>query len=104
MRDHDGRGRIALAAIVAVEVVATVVMRLRGYPMGGNVVVRCQRGHLYTTIWIPGASLKSLRFGWWRLQWCPVGHHVSIVRPVKASRLSEGELEAAGHSKDIRIP
>jgi hypothetical protein len=33
----------------------TALMRLRGGRVGRNVVVRCKRGHLYTTIWIPEA-------------------------------------------------
>jgi hypothetical protein len=79
-------------------------MRLRGYRIGGNVVVRCRKGHLYTTIWIPGASLKALRLGWWRFQRCPVGKHWSIATPVKESVLTEEELNAARGSRDIRIP
>ena len=72
--------------------------------MGGNVVVRCRRGHLFTTIWIPGASLKSLRLGWWRSQWCPVGHHWALVTPVQEADLSEEEKRTARQTKDIRIP
>jgi hypothetical protein len=80
------------------------VLRLRGYRIGGDVVVRCQKGHLFTTIWIPGASLKSVRLGWRRLQRCPVGNHWSIVTPVKESDLTEQERHEARESKDIRIP
>jgi hypothetical protein len=81
-----------------------VVGRLLGYPMGGNVVVRCRRGHLFTTIWVPFASVKSLRLGWWRLQRCPVGHHWSLVNPVKDSSLTDEERTAAHAHKDIRLP
>jgi hypothetical protein len=79
-------------------------MRLRGYPIGGNLVVRCRKGHLFTTIWIPGASLKSVRFAWWRFQWCPAGKHWSIVTPVKDSELTEAERRTARYHKDVRIP
>jgi len=96
--------RHLLASVVAFYGVATVVARLRGYPMGGNVVVRCRRGHLFTTIWIPGASLKSLRLGWHRFQRCPVGRHWSIVIPVKQSDLSEEEKRVARRNRDVRIP
>ena len=89
---------------VAASLGETVAMRLRGYPVGRSVVVRCQRGHLYTTIWIPGASVKSLRFGWWRFQYCPVGHHWSIVTPVRESDLSKKQRRGARTRKDIRIP
>jgi hypothetical protein len=69
-----------------------------------NLVVRCRTGHLFTTIWIPGASLKAVRFGWWRLQHCPVGKHWSIVAPVKETELSNGEKLAARGHKDVRLP
>lgn len=58
------------------------VLWQRGYGLGGKVTVRCRDGHVFTTRWIPGISLTSLRFGWWRLQRCPVGHHWSLVTPV----------------------
>jgi hypothetical protein len=90
--------------IVAVLVLETVAMRLRGYRIGGNLVVRCRRGHLFTTIWLPGASLKAVRLGWWRLQRCPVGNHWSIVTPVKESDLSDEEKRIARDHRDIRIP
>jgi hypothetical protein len=81
-----------------------VAMKLRGYRIGGNLVVRCREGHLFTTIWIPGASLKSLRFAWWRFQRCPVGKHWSIVTPVKESELTEDEKRTASEHKDVRLP
>jgi hypothetical protein len=77
---------------------------LRGYRLGGNVVVRCRDGHLFTTIWIPGASLKALRIGAWRVQRCPVGHHWSIVTPVRKVDLSEEQQRLASQTRDIRIP
>lgn len=76
----------------------------RGYGIGGNVVVRCQRGHLFTTIWIPGGSVKAIRLGLWRIQRCPVGHHWSIVTPVKKVDLSGRQRRAADKRRDIRIP
>jgi hypothetical protein len=84
--------------------VATVVARRRGYSLGGAVAVRCLRGHLFTTVWVPGASLKALKLGWWRLQWCPVGHHLSLVRPVKASALDADEREFAAAHRDLPLP
>lgn len=81
-----------------------IVLRLRGYGLAGDVVVRCRQGHLFTTIWVPGASLKAFRFGWWRFQRCPVGRHWSIVTPVDKSELSEDEKRAASGSRDVRIP
>jgi hypothetical protein len=90
--------------IAATILLETVAMKLRGYPIGGNVAVRCRQGHLFTTIWVPGASLKSLRLGWWRFQRCPVGKHWSIVTPVRESDLSEEDRRIAGDNRDIRIP
>src|SRR6185312_2754386 len=68
-------GRIAVVAMV----VEAAGLWLRTRRIGGNVVVRCRSGHLFTTIWIPGASVKALRLGWWRVQRCPVGRHLSLV-------------------------
>ena len=90
--------------MVAVHVIGTLVARRRGYPLGGNVVVRCRAGHLFTTIWIPGASVKALRLGWARYQHCPAGHHWTLVTPVKTADLSDGERRTAAASRDIRIP
>ncbi|MBV9000099.1 MAG: hypothetical protein JO304_13635 [Solirubrobacterales bacterium] len=70
----------------------------------GNVIVRCRQGHLFTTLWVPGASLKAVRLGWWRFQRCPVGDHWSWVTPVKESSLSSRELRAARKQHDIRVP
>ncbi len=82
----------------------TLVARCMGYKVGGNVVVRCRQGHLFTTIWVPGASLKSIRLGWARLQRCPVGKHWSLVTPVKDADLTDDQRRAAAAHRDIRIP
>lgn len=76
----------------------------RGYRLGGNVVARCRDGHLFTTLWIPGISVKSLRLGPWRFQHCPVGHHWSSVTPVRKADLGEEERREAGAVHDRRIP
>jgi hypothetical protein len=96
--------RRRLLILAAAALLEPVAMKLRGYPIGGNLVVRCRKGHLFTTIWIPGASLKSVRFAWWRLQWCPVGKHWSIVTPVKQSELTEAEKRTASEHRDLRLP
>lgn len=85
-------------------VVGTLVARRLGYKVGGNVVVRCREGHLYTTIWIPGASLKSIRLGWARYQHCPVGDHWSLVTPVRESDLTAAEQAMAAARHDVAIP
>ena len=96
--------RYILLAVVMTEVLGVIVARLRGYPIGGNTVVRCRQGHLFTTIWIPGASLKSIRLGWWRIQRCPVGKHWSIVTPVKRADLTTRQKRSAAAHQDVRIP
>jgi hypothetical protein len=91
---------IGIASVVA----EPLALRLRGYPIGGKLIVRCRHGHLYTTFWLPGVSFKALRLGWWRYQRCPVGGHWSLVTPVRPSELTEGErVEARSHS-DLPLP
>jgi hypothetical protein len=68
------------------------------------VVVRCRKGHLFTTIWVPGVSLKSARLGWWRFQRCPVGKHWVLVTPVRRADLTPEEQRSAAEATDIRIP
>jgi hypothetical protein len=98
-----GHHRAVLLGVVAGTVVATVLLRRRGYGIGGDTIVRCRRGHLFTTIWIPGVSLTSVRLGWWRFQYCPVGRHWTLVVPVRAADLTDGQRRAAG-VHDLRIP
>ena len=94
-----------MLALVAVLVVVTMVARRRGYAgLGGNTIVRCRKGHLFTTIWVPGASVKSVRLGWSRFQYCPVGRHWTLVKPVNESTLSDDERRTALNNKDLRIP
>jgi hypothetical protein len=89
---------------VAIDVVGTVIARMLGYRVGGNTVVRCRRGHLFTTLWIPGASLKSIRLGWWRIQRCPVGRHWTVVVPVREADLSARQRRTAHGTRDLPIP
>jgi hypothetical protein len=93
-----------LVVVVAILLGGTLVARRLGYKIGGNVVVRCRQGHLFTTIWIPGASLKAIRLGWARLQRCPVGKHWTLVTPVRDSDLNPEERRAAAQHRDVRIP
>ena len=97
------RGR-AFAIGAAFLVVEAAGLRRRTGRMAGTVVVRCRAGHLFTTIWIPGASLKSVRLGWWRFQRCPVGRHWTLVTPVRESELGESDLAAAHQVHDARVP
>lgn len=81
-----------------------LVGRLLGYKMGGDVVVRCRKGHLFTTIWIPGVKLKAVDLGVARFQHCPVGKHWSLVVPVREESLGEEEKSFAAAHHDVRIP
>ena len=92
-RDLSRRGsrRARLLLVAASVVPEAVVLRRRGYGIAGDVVVRCRRGHLFTTIWVPGVSVKAFRLGWWRIQRCPVGRHWSFVTPVKRTELTDDE-------------
>jgi hypothetical protein len=96
------KAALVVATLTLPEVV--VVARRRGSLLGAETVVRCRRGHLFTTLWIPAVSLKALRLGWWRLQRCPVGRHWSFVTPAQASALTEEERQIAARSHDLRIP
>ncbi|CUU57691.1 hypothetical protein Ga0074812_11438 [Parafrankia irregularis] len=89
------RSSVLVALAVAVSVGGTVIARRRGYAVGGRTIVRCRQGHLFTTVWIPGVSLKAIRLGWLRYQHCPVGHHWTFVSPVRASDLTDADRAAA---------
>lgn len=65
--------------------------------------VCCRHGHLFTTIWIPLASLKAIRLGGRRFQHCPVGHHWTTVVPLDPTSATPADLETAAALHDIRI-
>lgn len=101
---------VSLVAVVVVVVIAvwlpTLWMRRRGMKSPGtsDVVVRCSQGHLFTTIWVPGVSLKSVRLGTVRFQHCPVGKHWSKVAPVPIDQLSDAQRIEAARVHDIHLP
>jgi hypothetical protein len=76
----------------------------RNAPNRFTPVVRCSQGHLYRSVWIPGGSLKAVRWFKGRLQWCPIGRHWSWTRRVDASQISPNELAAASEVHVLRIP
>lgn len=90
--------------VVLLLAVGTVTARSLGYKVGGHTIVRCREGHLFTTLWIPGVSVKALRLGWWRYQRCPIGQHWTFVSPVRDADLTEAERTAAGQHHDVRLP
>jgi hypothetical protein len=95
---------LTLLSVVVFYVVATIVARRRGYRgLGGRTVVRCRAGHLFSTLWVPGVSLKSVRLGWFRYQYCPVGRHWALVSPVNETTLSASEHDIARSLRDISL-
>jgi hypothetical protein len=67
--------------------------------------VRCSAGHLFTTIWVPLASIKAVRLGPTRYEHCPVGHHwASVTRLEDDPAATEEELKEAALVHDVRIP
>lgn len=99
------RRRKGLAFAGGMTVLEALFLRRRtGKLVGFRTIVRCARGHLFTTVWIPGASVKSLRLGPWRIQRCPVGQHWTVIRPAKLEKLSDEEREAARSQRDTFLP
>lgn len=90
--------------VVAILIGWTLIARRLGYKLGGNVVVRCRRGHLFTTLWIPGVNLKAIDLGIARVQRCPVGKHWSLVTPVRDVDLTEEERQLARAQHDLWLP
>ena len=82
----------------------TLIARRLGSNLGTNTIVRCRQGHVFTTIWIPGIKLKELDLVIARVQRCPVGHHWSLVVPVRPATLSAEDREFAQAHHDIKIP
>ena len=105
-RVDPGRQSSRKRLLVAIAALATFAFAARrlGYRLGPNTVVRCRRGHLFTTIWIPGVKLKGLDLGVARLQRCPIGNHWSLVTPVRDSDLTDEERNLAHQHRDVRIP
>ena len=93
-----------LAVVATILAVDTFAARKLGYTVGGNVVVRCRRGHLFTTLWIPGIKLKAIDLGIARIQHCPVGRHWSLVVPVRDKELTDEERRGAAAHHDIWLP
>ena len=95
---------VPIVVIIAL-IAGTVLARRRGYNVGDtSTIVRCLEGHLFTTIWLPGISLKALRLGPIRLQHCPVGNHLTFVTPARLEDLTYEERRFAEQHHDNMIP
>jgi hypothetical protein len=103
-KEPEVQRRSRLAIAVAGVAAFTVVGRRLGYAFGLHTIVRCRRGHLSTTIWIPGVKLKGIDLGIARVQRCPVGNHWSLVTPVRDADLTDEEREEAHRHRDVRLP
>jgi hypothetical protein len=87
---------IIAPVVVAIVVVENLVMRRKDYAIPGKTIVRCNDGHLFTTTWVEGGSLKAIRLGpLTRYQRCPVAHHWAIVHPVKDEDLTDEQRRIA---------
>jgi len=79
--------------------------RKRGYSgMGGDTIVRCSRGHLFTTRWIVGSSVKAVRLGYRRYQRCPVCKKWRMVLPVRDDELTDEDRRVAAEHHDTKLP
>ncbi len=78
----------------------------RGFSgMGGETIVRCSQGHLFTTKWIVGSSVKAVRLGGYkRYQRCPVCQKWRVVTPVKDDELTDEDRKVAGERHDTWLP
>lgn len=95
---------IAIGALLVMVIVYAIGVRTGKRPAGGDLVVRCRAGHLFTTLWVPLGSIKAVRLGAYRLQRCPVGHHWSLVSPVDPESLSPTDLAEARSHHDAWVP
>jgi len=83
IRQRHRRRLRKLALTGGITLAEAIFLRRRSGRFAGRVTVRCRDGHIFKTLWIPGASLRSVRLGPWRYQRCPVGKHWSLVLPIK---------------------
>ena len=105
-------GAIVALVIVFAAVFGYVIARMgaaagqrRGYVgMGCDTIVRCSRGHLFTTTWIVGSSVKAVRLGSKRYQRCPVCKKWRIVAPVRDRELTDEDRQVAAGHHDTKLP
>ena len=67
-------------------------------------IVRCSRGALFETTWVPLASFKAVRLGSRRLQRCPVHHRWELIERVDPATLTDAERAEAAQHRTGRLP
>jgi len=97
-------GLLPLLAVAGLVIWLLVAGRRGAFQAAGNVIVRCSAGHLFTTTWLPLVSLKAIRLGPIRFQYCPVGRHFTFVTRVPDSDLTDAERLAARRQHDAAVP
>jgi hypothetical protein len=61
-----------------------------------EIIVRCSRGHLFVTNWIPLTGFRSIRLSpGLRYHRCPVERHWRLARPARAGTLTGMRLSEA---------
>jgi hypothetical protein len=96
-------GAVLGLVVLALPILAAIVSGRRS-GTGFERIVRCSAGHLFTSIVVPGASIKAVRLLDRRLQWCPVGRHWTLVRTVDEAVLTPAERDSARSVHDTRVP
>jgi hypothetical protein len=96
---------IGAGIVVVIAAAGSRAGQRHGYAgMGGETVVRCSKGHLFTTVWIPGTSFKAVRLGYKRYQRCPVCGRWRMVEPVADADLSDEDRSVAAEHHTGRLP
>jgi hypothetical protein len=94
---------IIIALVLGVRKLALWALR-HGYQANAVVTVRCRDGHLFTTVWTPFVSVKAIRLGPVRIQYCPAGDHLTLVVRVDESELTPEQRMTAAMFHDVDVP
>ena len=97
-------GTNQIHVVVAGYVVGTIVATRAGYRVGRNSFVRCRAGHLFTTTWIPGGSLKAIRLGLWRIQFQSLTNYLDGTRtPAQVRQAVTADVRRAARLIDTGL-
>ena len=67
-------------------------------------VVRCSRGAVFQSTWVPLLSVTAIRLGPLRIQWCPVHQRVELVRRIDPRTMTPAERAQAARYPARPIP